>query len=102
MIHYLKTHEDYFKPVVVGVKRFEVRKDDRHFRPDDVLCLESTNPKTGAFCGQHTFVMVEYILRGGKFGISNDYVVMTIKPADIHQNVRRHLDPHDSEYVECT
>lgn len=39
MIHDLKIAPEWFKAVQAGVKTFEVRRDDRDFKPNDILIL---------------------------------------------------------------
>lgn len=40
MLHHLKTLPEYFQAVIDGRKPFEVRKDDRGFKPGDKVILE--------------------------------------------------------------
>ena len=80
MIHYLKTWPDDFNATVLGIKKFELRDNDRKFQRGDILCLRLFNPapdKQG-YCGKHIFVEVRYILTGGKFGLNTGFVAMSI------------------------
>ena len=49
--HTLKTWPEYFSAVVLGHKRFEIRKNDRDFSVGDTLILEEYNPETGEYSG---------------------------------------------------
>ena len=44
MIHELKTLSTYFQAIKNGSKPFEVRKNDRDFREDDILFLKEYIP----------------------------------------------------------
>lgn len=78
--HDLKTWPEYFEAVWEGKKLFEVRKNDRHFRVGDQLCLREWNPGTREYTGRHVYTSVTFILPGGEFGVSEDYVVLSLDP----------------------
>jgi hypothetical protein len=78
MIHELKTWPEYYKAVVSGKKKFEVRKADRHFEIGDLLILKEYDPEKKAFTGKLISKEITYILQGGQFGISPGYVIMSI------------------------
>lgn len=86
MIHELKIHPDYFNMIMSGIKNFEVRKDDRHFNVGDELLLKEFIPKgffkvpqdEEYYTNRILHRRVDYILRGGQFGIEEGYVVMSI------------------------
>ena len=84
MIHNLKTWPEFFDAVRIGIKKFELRKDDRNFCVGDLLLLQEYDPGTGRYVseeGEHAIntvvVSVTYILRG--FGIPEDHCVMSIE-----------------------
>lgn len=60
--HDLKTLPQYFRPVKAGVKRFEVRVDDRGFEPGDILNLVEWDPDAG-FTGDSCRVRVTYLMQ---------------------------------------
>jgi len=76
--HKLKTWPEYFDAVDIGSKRFEIRKDDRGFKPLDILILKEWRPETEEYSGHSIRARVDYVLRGGKFGIEKGYVAMSI------------------------
>jgi uncharacterized protein YllA (UPF0747 family) len=46
-IHELKTHPNLFTLIQRGDKPFELRKDDRGFKKDDLLILREWEPEAG-------------------------------------------------------
>lgn len=76
-VHKLKTIPPYFDHVLLGKKKFEVRKNDRGFKIGDILQLEEWT-KDGGYTGRKTRVKVTYIASGEKFGIDR-YCVMGIE-----------------------
>ena len=77
-IHELKTWPEYFEQVLMGKKKFEVRKHDRDYKVGDTLILKEWNPKTEKFTGRELARGVSYILHGGAFGIDFGTVVMSL------------------------
>lgn len=84
-IHHLKTWPEYFRAVVSGAKKVEIRKDDRDFRVDDVLCLEEYDINTGKFTGEKITVKVTHCLRGQPW-VPDGYVAMSITPVYIDES----------------
>ena len=79
IIHELKILPEYYLEVLNGNKTFEVRKADRDYRVGDTLSLQQLDVETQRLFGSPLYVRVTYILKGGQFGIDNDYVVMGIR-----------------------
>lgn len=79
IIHDLKIEEFHFCCVRNGSKTFEVRKNDRGFKPMDVLHLKEWNSGEKKYTGRSLLVEVDHILLGGEYGIDKDYCVMSIK-----------------------
>ena len=90
--HELKTWPEPFLAVACGHKTWEVRRDDRGFMIGDVLVLELWDPSPDEF-GPRGYrrkgggpdrvslsFRVTYILHGGRFGVPEGYVVMSIEP----------------------
>ncbi len=86
-IHELKTHPEPFEAIQRGLKRFEVRVNDRDFQVGDILCLMEWNPDSftdsdGKVWGEYTDgdceVFVTYITRGGEYELPENMVVMSI------------------------
>lgn len=79
MTHKLKTWREFFVLVLSGVKKFEVRLNDRDYRVGDELLLQEWDPKANEYTGRNLSRVVTYILEGGQFGIEPEYVVLGIK-----------------------
>lgn len=77
-VHILKTWPEFYEPAVIGVKPFEVRKDDRDFQLGDELILAEFIPG-GTFTGRIHKRTIIYILKGGQFGIAAGYVVLGLR-----------------------
>lgn len=92
MIHDLKTWPEYFEAIKNGSKNFELRYNDRGFKIGDFLCLkewvqydvfssyDAHDPKEddGHYTCNEIMVRITYILEGGKFGLQNNWCVMSI------------------------
>lgn len=63
--HELKITPDYFKEVLKGNKRAELRIDDRGFKTGDIVLLKEWKPKLKKFSGRGTHVKITHILRCG-------------------------------------
>ncbi len=77
-VHELKTHKEYFEAVLFGRKRFEIRKDDRDFETGDELLLREWDKLNLVYTGRFLHRKVDYLLKGGDFGLADEYVVMSI------------------------
>jgi hypothetical protein len=76
--HKLKCWRDPFKATLSGSKPWEFRKNDRDFRPGDVLVLEEYDPDADRYTGRSIMRSVSYMLKGPLFGIPAGYCVMTL------------------------
>ena len=76
--HILKTWIGYWEDVVKGIKKFEIRKNDRGFKSNDVLVLQEWDNHTEEYTGRELEIMVDYILEGGQFGLEKGYVCMSL------------------------
>jgi len=77
MIHELKTLNPFFEDVLNGKKDFEVRNNDRHFEVGDRLKLIEF--EKGKATKRFVLKDIKYILAGGQYGISYNYVVLGLK-----------------------
>lgn len=83
MTHALKTYPEYFKDIELGIKKFELRKDDRDFKVGDVLLLQEYNPVNEKYTGKELSVLVEYILRNAEIiGLIPGFCIMGIREKD--------------------
>lgn len=76
MIHDLKIAPEWFKAVQAGVKTFEVRRDDRDFKPNDILILREFDGEK--YTGQQEKVEVRFVLRNEY--CREGYCIMSISP----------------------
>lgn len=77
--HELKTWPEYFQAVWKGLKKFEVRKNDRDFKVGDTLYLREWDPVTEKYTGREARVEVTYVFVGaGYMGLGSGYVVMSV------------------------
>jgi hypothetical protein len=83
VMHELKIWPRYFDDVESGVKKFEVRKDDRNFEVGDVLKLREYDKATGEYTGRECFREVIYRLPSAMFtGIEPGYCVLGLKEGE--------------------
>lgn len=76
--HELKSRPEYFAPLILGRKNFEVRRDVlRRYAEGDILRLREWDALTREYTGREASAAVEYILRG--YGPLLGYVVMSIR-----------------------
>lgn len=78
-VHELKCWPAYYKDVALGIKPFEVRKDDRDFHTGDTLWLREFEPRGRNYTGESLHARVTYVLPGGEFGIEDGFVVLGIE-----------------------
>jgi len=78
MVHDLKILPQYFKEVVSGEKKFEIRKNDRNFSVGDRINLREFD--SGYYTGNVCSVKVTYKFDGGNYGIEDGYCVLSIEP----------------------
>ena len=80
MIHELKTRTDFFDAVLSGKKKFEVRKNDRDFRPGDLLALNEF--WDGEYTGRSIVVGVDYLLSDSEL-VKEGFVVLGIRSCEV-------------------
>jgi ASC-1-like (ASCH) protein len=82
MIHELKIYQEYYEDVIIGRKKFELRKNDRDFKVGDFLALKEWLPDMNEYTGREVLVQVTYILEGATafyFGLKEGYCIMGIE-----------------------
>ncbi len=73
--HHLKTETEYYQDIEKGLKKFELRKNDRDFKVHDFLYLDET--VDAKYTGRTLPPMeIKYILTGGKFGLQDGYCIL--------------------------
>lgn len=85
--HELKIWPGFLAAIESGEKTFEIRRDDRRFRPGDTLRLREWIPNSKEYTGKQIEVQVIYILCDPFFGLQPGFVCMSIRRSD-GQSVR--------------
>jgi ASC-1-like (ASCH) protein len=76
MTHELKIHPEHYTDVLMGLKKVEIRLNDRNYQEGDLLILNEFDPKTERYTGGQVKRKVDYVLKYQ--GIQPDYVVLQI------------------------
>lgn len=81
MCHELKIDPVYFRDLELGSKTFEIRKDDRPFRVNDMLLLQSFDREANEYTGSMVFASVTGIFgrkENEKEFVKEGYVILSI------------------------
>lgn len=82
--HNLKILPQYFKAVIDGIKKFELRKNDRDYQVGDCIFLNEFDGTN--YTGNSLPVMITYILKGGQYGLEEEYAILSI--VEINENTK--------------
>ena len=77
MNHELKIHPEYYNQILLGLKKVEIRLNDRNYQENDLLILNEFDPKTERYTGSQLKRKVDFIIRDVA-GLNPDYVIMQI------------------------
>jgi ASC-1-like (ASCH) protein len=77
MVHELKILPEYFNAVESGLKKFELRKNDRGFKEGDYIKLREINSQTKAYTGNVLLLQITYVLQGFE-GLQDGWVILSI------------------------
>ena len=77
MKHELKIHPKYYRAVLLGLKKVEIRLNDRNYQEGDLLILNEFDPKTEKYTSFQVKRKVDLIIRDVA-GLVPDYVIMQI------------------------
>ncbi len=77
-VHCLKCWPPYWSEINQGLKRVEIRFNDRDYHVGDELILREWDPCTGTLTGRVCSRTVIHILAGGQFGLVDDHVAMSL------------------------
>jgi hypothetical protein len=64
MIHELKIWPRFFGEVLAGVKKYEIRKNDRDYKAGDLLLFHEWNPETKEYTGRSCEATIVHITYG--------------------------------------
>lgn len=80
--HELKTWQSYFHALADGRKLFEIRRDDRDFRPGDTLRLRETYYHNGEYTGRELVRKITYVLRHEEdLGLIEGFAILSLAPS---------------------
>lgn len=77
MTHNLKIWSKYFEEVALGLKKVEIRKNDRDFKQGDLLNLMEYHPMEQKLTGAFVTRKIDYIISGVP-GLEPDCVILQI------------------------
>lgn len=78
--HDLKIDPPMLAVVASGHKTFEYRRNDRDFKPGDVLNLQGFDRVKGIYTGGSVVRRVGIVLYGPDYGVPEDFCVMSLLP----------------------
>lgn len=88
VLHAIKSWPQFYAELLAGRKLFEVRKNDRDYRPRDYLLLREYDPAEYTFTGRSSWWQIVYLTKDHP-GIRRGYIVMSIVPVDeVHVPLR--------------
>ena len=74
--HELKTWSLYFRAIWDGLKRFEVRVNDREYSMGDLLRLREYDQHEGCYTGREIYALVGYVMSSPSLNLLQDNVVV--------------------------
>ena len=77
MNHELKIYPEYYKQILLGLKKVEIRLNDRNYQEGDLLIFNEFDPKTEKYTSFQVKRNQEIIIRDVA-GLDPDYVIMQI------------------------
>ncbi len=75
-MHVLKVWPEFYEVIKSHDKTFEVRKNDRDFKPGDGVMLLEYFPAEDRYSGREIRATVGYFMGGGKMGVEEGYCVI--------------------------
>ena len=78
-IHELKIRPGYFKDVLSGKKKFEIRRNDRDFTVGDFIILEEYDEISNGYTGEKAYFKITYILADPEF-LKPGFAALGIEP----------------------
>lgn len=77
-VHYIKCETEFFNDVIEGLKPFEVRKNDRDYKPGDDIVLREYDKELAELTGREFRVSIIYFLADYP-GIEPGYCILGIE-----------------------
>ena len=76
MTHTIKIRTEYYRAVLAGKKKFELRRDDRGYQVGDEVILEEWDPEKERNTGRWQQVVISYVLRDcPEYGLVPGYCI---------------------------
>ncbi|MFY8187526.1 MAG: DUF3850 domain-containing protein [Flavobacterium sp.] len=75
--HHLKVWPEFFRELVLGIKKVEIRRNDRNFKERDILVLQEWNPNSKKFTGFTVVRKIDHLMSNLP-GLEQGYVVLQI------------------------
>lgn len=78
--HELKCWPEFYDSVALGIKNFEVRKNDRDFQAGDEVELQEYDFSAKQYTGRHMRRRITYVLRHEDYpgGVVKGYCVLAL------------------------
>ncbi len=76
-VHNLKIWPKHLRDIILGLKKVEIRKNDRNYKEGDLLSLNEWHPLRQLYTGLEIVVKIDYIISGVP-GLEPDYVILQI------------------------
>ena len=73
----LKILPDYFWEVINNRKTFEIRKNDKNFKINELIKLREYENENDKYTGGYAIVKILYILDGGSYGLDKEHCVFS-------------------------
>lgn len=77
MTHQLKIHPEHFKNVSLGLKKVEIRFNDRNYQENDILILNEFDPINQKYTGFVITRKIDFIIKNVP-GLEPNYVALQI------------------------
>ena len=94
-LHILKIRQNYFEDILVGVKTFELRKNDRDYKVGDLIHFVDIHGEEyplRCFDNNHITTPIDlvfqitYVLKDvTEFGLDKDYCILGIKQLEVKE-----------------
>lgn len=80
MTHCLKTWKEFYELQQKGEKPWELRKNDRNYKPGDTFISQEWDKVNECYTGRETAYTIMFMLSGAKdFGLMDGYCILTLK-----------------------
>jgi ParB family chromosome partitioning protein len=78
VIHKLKTLQPFYSEVKMGLKTFELRKNDRNYKVGDIAFLQEYDMANDSLSGRAILIEITYILEN-IVGLDENFCIFSFK-----------------------